>query len=178
MSCVFAPFPASTLARTCTPPYTRFTLLVQKMYSLSVRVKELMISLESSSTDRSERARLQTLTPGTLPPDPWLQGTSHLWRTPEHSSFWPVSGCLRRHMDQTTILNKSTRAQTKLRLLYSPFWVSQILCICPLSVSSINSALTWCLSFLRPRILLAGPAGLLLGPWTQSAYVNTSLWIY
>lgn len=46
--CFFAPFPASVLARTCAPPYRR--LIEQIMHVLLVKGKELMISLESSST--------------------------------------------------------------------------------------------------------------------------------
>lgn len=82
----FAPFPPSILARTCT--YTRF--IEQNMYVLLVKVKELMISLESSSTMEN----IQGVTgqghflqcPRSLTHrDPWLQGINDLQRTPNQS---------------------------------------------------------------------------------------------
>lgn len=86
---LFAPVPASVLARTCTPPCTR--LRVQITNVLTVKVKERMTSLEVSGTvDNTQGGTRWVLgfvfqTPALRHLEaktPWLLGISDLWRTP------------------------------------------------------------------------------------------------
>ena len=83
-------FPASILARTCSsglhmPHGTDMCVLL-------VKVKELMVSLEASSTIRqylrSGRWCHKYFPRPLTHQDPWLQGVSDLWRTPKHLSVF------------------------------------------------------------------------------------------
>ena len=90
----------------------------------------------------------------------------------------PVPGCLKRHIHQTTILNKNSRpsSQDEIHAPFS-FWVSQahyLYLLYPFSKPCSCFFLThvWFPCFIKPRILWAvGPT---LSPQTQTACIILS----
>ena len=99
------------------PPATSLPVVI--MYILFVKVKELMIPLESSSTSDDIEgvtggvillSSLRQLTLDALTRTVLTQGLR--WTYGGHLStvlVWQVSGCLRGHVHQTIILNKKPR---------------------------------------------------------------------
>ena len=116
--------------------------------------------------------------------DPWLQDISDLWRTPGHSSlFWPVPGCLRRHVRWTTSSGKTLDPKQRgISLSLFPFPSEsprQSICY-TLSLTLFHklcsrfcSACVWFLPCVMPRTILADPLGSSLGPRTQSACIKS-----
>ena len=124
-NCFFASFPASILARTYTP--TLHTLYETDNVDPPCKggVNDFFGGFQHNRWHRrGDQVGCHERFPRKLiHQDAWLQGINDLWRTPKHSR------CLRRHVHQSTALNKNPHPKQKGDSLSFPFWVSQKFCL-------------------------------------------------